>query len=413
MVIICEKCQTRFRLADDKVSEKGVKVRCSKCQHTFLVKKPKEAGAEEILPQPPIGEAAKPPAPSPPEQPPPSEPEMPKAPSIDDQALDSAISAALSGIIDDETKEEAPVPKESAPGETPSPEAPGPSEGDIPFSEEQFDFVEEAGSPTEKSGTEEGPDEPPFGEGLDFGEEKAEEQAPEFKDIEFDSTEEAPSGPERPPVREEPAFPPAPVEDVPLKKEGLPPPKPLVPSAKLKEAKERSPAFRLLLILLILGTLLYGGLFTWQHREELLGLSDFGFQEGKASLGRITTLITKKYFIPRTIRGQSIFVIEGKATNNYRASRSFIRVKGLVYNVKGELMMTEEVYAGNVISEKDLRNLSPQRIKEILNNKFGELGTNMDIRPENTVAFIIAFFDLPEEAAECEVKVSDSQAASQ
>lgn len=409
MVVICEKCDTRFRLADDKVTEKGVKVRCSKCQHTFLVKKA-TAGGEEAH------QAASPPAPFPPEQSPPSGPEVPPAPSIDDQALDSAISAALSGIMDDEGTVEATAPKGSAPGETPSPGTPGPGGGELPFSEEQFDFADEPSSPTEEPGTEKGPEGFSFGEGLDFGAEKDEDQALEFKEIEFDSTEEAPSEPERPPVRKEPVFPPAPVEDIPLKKERLTPPKPSVPSVKLKRPKERSPAFRLLLILLISGALLYGAIFTWQHREELLGLGSPGLSgvEGReASSVRITTSINKNYFIPRTIRGQSIFIIEGKATNNYNMSRSFIRLKGLVYNVKGELMMTEEVYAGNVIPEKDLRNLSTQQIKEILNNRFGELGANMDIRPENTVAFMIVFFDLPEEIAEFEVKVSDSQAASQ
>lgn len=415
MVIVCEKCQARFRLADEKVSEKGVKVRCSKCQHTFIVKRPK-AEAEEPLPQPPGREAAKPPPP-PSEQPPSPGPEVPtKAPSVDDNALDSAISAALSGIMDEERKDETPAPEEFASGESPLPKPPDSGEGSFSFSQEQFDFAEENGSPTEELGTEKGSEELSSGEGLDVGEEKAEEQAPEFKGIEFDSTEEASPKVDLPPAREEPVFPPEPVEEAPIKKQKLPPPKFLVPSAKLKGRGERSPVLRLLLILLFSGALLYGGFFTWQHREELLGLGDSGSlgREGeKASEGRITTSHTKRYFIPRTIRGQSLFVIEGKVTNNYRSSRSFIRMKGSVYSYKGELMASEEVYAGNKISEKDLRNLSSQQIKEIQNNKFGELGSNMDIRPENIVDFMIVFFDLPEEVAEFEVKVSSSQPASQ
>lgn len=35
MIVTCENCNARFRLADDKVGLKGAKVRCSKCQHTF------------------------------------------------------------------------------------------------------------------------------------------------------------------------------------------------------------------------------------------------------------------------------------------------------------------------------------------------------------------------------------------
>ncbi len=39
MIIQCEKCQTRFRLDDSRVSDKGAKVRCTKCKHVFTVRK--------------------------------------------------------------------------------------------------------------------------------------------------------------------------------------------------------------------------------------------------------------------------------------------------------------------------------------------------------------------------------------
>jgi predicted Zn finger-like uncharacterized protein len=45
MIVKCEQCQTRFKIPDDKVTEKGVKVRCTKCGHTFRVKKEGETTA--------------------------------------------------------------------------------------------------------------------------------------------------------------------------------------------------------------------------------------------------------------------------------------------------------------------------------------------------------------------------------
>ena len=45
MIVKCEQCQTKFKIPDDKVTEKGVKVRCTKCGHTFRVKKEPPAGA--------------------------------------------------------------------------------------------------------------------------------------------------------------------------------------------------------------------------------------------------------------------------------------------------------------------------------------------------------------------------------
>jgi predicted Zn finger-like uncharacterized protein len=37
MIVICTRCQAKFRVADDKVGPRGAKVRCSKCQTVFLV----------------------------------------------------------------------------------------------------------------------------------------------------------------------------------------------------------------------------------------------------------------------------------------------------------------------------------------------------------------------------------------
>lgn len=41
MVIVCEKCNTRFHLADGRVPEDGARVRCSKCHHRFHVAPPR------------------------------------------------------------------------------------------------------------------------------------------------------------------------------------------------------------------------------------------------------------------------------------------------------------------------------------------------------------------------------------
>lgn len=48
MIVKCEQCETRFKIPDEKVTEKGVKVRCTKCQHTFRVKR--EGGEAVVSP---------------------------------------------------------------------------------------------------------------------------------------------------------------------------------------------------------------------------------------------------------------------------------------------------------------------------------------------------------------------------
>jgi predicted Zn finger-like uncharacterized protein len=47
MIIQCEACQTRFRLADEKVKPGGIKVRCSKCKEVFAVMPPEPELPEE------------------------------------------------------------------------------------------------------------------------------------------------------------------------------------------------------------------------------------------------------------------------------------------------------------------------------------------------------------------------------
>ncbi len=42
MIVTCPQCQTRFRIPDERVTVKGVKVRCTRCRHTFRVSRPAE-----------------------------------------------------------------------------------------------------------------------------------------------------------------------------------------------------------------------------------------------------------------------------------------------------------------------------------------------------------------------------------
>jgi predicted Zn finger-like uncharacterized protein len=50
MIVKCDQCQTRFKIPDEKVTEKGVKVRCTKCQHTFKVNRRADSVLEPTPP---------------------------------------------------------------------------------------------------------------------------------------------------------------------------------------------------------------------------------------------------------------------------------------------------------------------------------------------------------------------------
>ncbi len=46
VVVQCPTCQSKFRIADDKVTDRGVRVRCTSCKNVFQVRKPGVAGSD-------------------------------------------------------------------------------------------------------------------------------------------------------------------------------------------------------------------------------------------------------------------------------------------------------------------------------------------------------------------------------
>jgi len=82
MIVICTKCQAKFRVADDKIGPRGAKVRCSRCQTIFHVHA--EAAAPSGPPQ-----VAPPPLPQP--------PPIPQSPRGPDVELESALAGAAAG----------------------------------------------------------------------------------------------------------------------------------------------------------------------------------------------------------------------------------------------------------------------------------------------------------------------------
>ncbi|MBI5070185.1 MAG: zinc-ribbon domain-containing protein [Deltaproteobacteria bacterium] len=71
MIVTCASCQTRFRIADEKIGPRGAKVRCGRCKALFVVRRAEPAPSEPV-PAPPAAaaEPAPPPAPPPPAPPP-------------------------------------------------------------------------------------------------------------------------------------------------------------------------------------------------------------------------------------------------------------------------------------------------------------------------------------------------------
>ncbi len=146
MIIQCDRCNTRFRIADEKVTDRGVRVRCTRCENTFVVRRqsPSAASPPGGAPAPaasPGGAAAPGPGPAPNAAPAPGTsaggplaaglaggvasqaPENPLA-DFDLDAFEPALGGAAGGTAPAET---AAVPGGSASGSAP---AGGPGAGD-------------------------------------------------------------------------------------------------------------------------------------------------------------------------------------------------------------------------------------------------------------------------------------------
>lgn len=89
-----------------------------------------------------------------------------------------------------------------------------------------------------------------------------------------------------------------------------------------------------------------------------------------------------------------IFVVEGQAVNHFKESRSFIKIKGSLLDEKGNRVQEKAAYCGNILSEKDLKEMPRDAILKSLSSQFGISFSNVNISPQKSVPFMIVFTDL-------------------
>ena len=108
----------------------------------------------------------------------------------------------------------------------------------------------------------------------------------------------------------------------------------------------------------------------------------------------------------------TLFVIRGVVKNEYPMSRSFILVKGSIWDDKGQLVKTELAFAGNAFDEQTLKEMPLGDIREALKNRYGTGRQNLNIAPGASVPFTIVFDNLPENLGEFTVEAVSSSPGS-
>lgn len=474
MVIQCTECQTRFKLADDKLKPGGIKVRCAKCKHVFQVL-PSAPSAEEAPTAPPL------PAPTP------EADQSGFAGLATDQVTsdefsfgDSPSPAEAAAKEDDATfslgKEEEKPPWDdfsfADTNEAPTAPSPPPSEQEEPSqdfgfddllgedtlsdfdqpsqpasgideeddfdfstppkpstSQDMFDFGSEDESlqftdldtANKKSPAWGDLDADPFGDDFDLSDEKDKKEGFDFSEMGFQETPQVDhlgnddfgSISLQSEPTPEPARPATAMASAPTAAESadrLPRPTPGAPVA----APARSPLKRLVLFVLGLLLTLIGaaGYFLWHAGgiEPLLSRLS-GAPPAPVVQPQVRLTNLNGYFVTNKDAGQ-LFVIQGQAINEYPEARSALTVKGALYDKAGKLLVQQTVFCGNRLDDTALQDYPFAQISEAMNNQFGDSLSNLNVVPGKTIPFTIVFRNFPPELAEFTVESVDSRPGS-
>lgn len=114
---------------------------------------------------------------------------------------------------------------------------------------------------------------------------------------------------------------------------------------------------------------------------------------------QMTTFDINSRFVDSQVLGR-IFVITGKVKNGYDHPRGFVQLNGKLFTKGKKLSSTQAVYAGNLISDMDLINLSAEELNKRLNNRFGNNRMNSRVQPGKSLPFMVVFSQLPEDQLE-------------
>lgn len=382
MIIQCPDCKARFRLAEEKVSPEGTRVRCTKCQNVFVVTPP----AQPDTPREPVAKV-----------PDPFEDQAFDSVDMDPGAFDFGSDDSLlgEGAFGDARESDS----LSGSGDFAGPEQAGDgfSGGDDDFALGGAEsFQEEVAFSWDPPPVEDSEPVAPAGES--DAEKPAAPQA--FDEPDASAPEVSDNEP--------PGCLPGMDGEKALKK--IPPPA----SRVVGPPKSRRKGLVLLLLLVLAGALATGGAWMWRNGMTDLSKVLVALHLAKASGASAVQLkpVALQGFFVKNSKEGTLFVIGGQVRNQSAEARSAIAVKGVLYDGGDRELSQRTVFCGNPLSVNELRSMSFVAMAERMNNQFGDSLTNFNVSPGKTIPFTIVFNRLPEGLASFDVKLSGSEPAS-
>lgn len=388
MIVTCPNCQTRYNLPDDKVPASGAKVKCSKCAHVFKAEHPPASPEEEV------------------------ESLLEDDTSSADTQAGDDFEETFDDVATDGADKE---PEEEKPAE--EPDTDGDAKEDMPSMDDLFDDTDE--TPTSEDEDDTTADESLFssddddlfaetgnddtdedGESLfDEDEEDEDEEDDLFQDDDADEDEEEDDEDED--------------DDLELDDE--------------PRTGSRRSLGCLIIILIIAATIGAGVYFkAWTYlgvdlgnmlknvpfvgqmfMEETGGNTEAPPGESPADrVRKIELKNVKQYYVANEKVG-NLFVVEGKAVNKFAKPKEQIKVEVVLYDATGNVLASQAMLCGNVLSQFQLQVQSEKEIKDGLSSQVGILSNNTFIRPGASTPFMAVFFQPPTGVKEFLVKVVD------
>lgn len=368
MIVACPNCQSKYNLPEEKIAPNGSKVRCARCKHVFTVMPPgKDKDFDSELAEL-TAAAAKPAAPA---------PEKPKAEPAPAPAPAAAPAAEPKMPWD-----------EDAPAAGPAEDA---STKKMPWEEDEADTSSGAGRKDDEED--------------DEAKDEAEEPAPApAGKSPFDDDEPAPAsgghGGETPPAGPSVSG----GDDFLNALDGGAPKNKAGKGSKKKK-------FIILGVVLVLIAAVAGGLVYFKPWTKMnipfLAPAKKETAENVDKVKDIALRNVRQYYIPNEKAG-NIFVVEGKAVNNFTTPKERIKVEISLFDDKGHVLTTKQLLCGNTLSQFQLQVQSEEEINASLNSEVGILTSNTYLKTGMDTPFMAVFFKPPDQVKEFGVKVIDA-----
>jgi len=356
MIVACPNCESKYNLPEEKIAPTGSKVRCARCKHVFTVMPPGKDFDRELAdltssaePKP----AAKP-APRP-------EPEASAKVPWDNEP-DAAAQAAAATPKKMPWDDDEPAAGPS--GAADEDDLPGASAGKSPFADDEDE--EEASPAPAKSRFDDdgGSAEPaPAAKGKSGGED-------DFLNSLGGASLDA--------------------------------------KPKAKNSKKK---FIIIGVVVVLLALIAGGLIYFKPWTKMnipfLGSAKKETVENADKVKDIALRNVRQYYIPNEKAG-NIFVVEGKAVNNFATPKERLKVEISLFDEKGHVLASKQLLCGNTLSQFQLQVQSEEEINASLGSEVGILTSNTYLKTGMDTPFMAVFFKPPDTVKEFGVKVIDA-----